>query len=252
MSKPGENDGNSRGLFSMQMYRLRQKRVHILLPFFVHVSGNLWHLNGRRWLAERDEKFAHVLADTGAPGNDLQRRETGILSKYSPFFPLCRPPPPAPLAYTIPHSPDLVYCVHQDYRGLRSDALDPTVPTTVSLSDSAFAKGTHHPVGLGQGPGQGDRYADGYPFSNGHLGGVSMAGVRTGTGGRGPEQHSSTERSPPPGTVTLIKPRIKRYRLKVMRYRRACACVVSRVVRIFMSAGWGEGNGGFCSHRKNT
>ena len=46
----------------------------------------------------------------------------------------------------------------QDARGFGSDALDTAVATTLLPSgscDGSFAKGVHHPPGLGQGPGQG-------------------------------------------------------------------------------------------------
>lgn len=121
----------------------------------------------------------------------------------------------------------------QDYRALRSDINNPSIPTVVSPSDAVCVKGATHPIGLGQGPGQGPRYADGYPVSKCSLGGggggandanessSSEAGGREGlVGEKGVEkrvdgQGLSTGALPPPGTVTFVEPRIRRYRLKV-------------------------------------
>lgn len=127
-------------------------------------------------------------------------------------------------------------------------------------------KGAHHPPGLGQGPGQGDRFTDGYFGSGGlasnrhNLTGVLdsqptgrvvssgspgvfvgiqsegiplKGGVAKKSGGgadlvtegseqgvkvhhpRGEAKVVNPDVIPPPGTVTLSKPRIKRVRLKV-------------------------------------
>ena len=57
----------------------------------------------------------------------------------------------------------------QDARGLGSDARDPTVATTLlPFGEATFPKGVHHPPGLGQGPGQGDRLADGCALDTAH------------------------------------------------------------------------------------
>lgn len=122
-----------------------------------------------------------------------------------------------------PSTPPLRLRRLQDYRALRSDAHDPAVATTVSPSDTTCVKGMHHPIGLGQGPGQGARYANGYSVSTesvgGGISGAAGDGDRlmevNGLNAGGDGEVVSPGMLPPPGTVTLVKPRIRRQRLKV-------------------------------------
>lgn len=139
----------------------------------------------------------------------------------------------------------------QDYRAFRQDARDSTVSTTVSpIGESTFAKGAHHPHGLGQGPGQGDhpphgqdpvaltaaskgaRTPDCATFSDNKSCVFGEDAQKYGSGQSPPNEialpgserlhHPGGEEEgqppgslPPAGTVTLVKPRIKRSRLKV-------------------------------------
>ena len=121
----------------------------------------------------------------------------------------------------------------QDFRGFGHEVADPTVRTSVSpFGDAASSKGSHHLPGLGQGPGQADRYSGihlGPPSkanassSSGQAAGRGSAlsgggGARVpllGEGRKGKDPRDGRGVMPPPGTVCLDKPRIKRIGLKV-------------------------------------
>lgn len=68
----------------------------------------------------------------------------------SPHSPRPYPPAPHPLTRRL-----------QDLRGTGADARDPAVATTLlqPFGEGVCPKGAHHPPGLGQGPGQGERFA---------------------------------------------------------------------------------------------
>lgn len=123
----------------------------------------------------------------------------------------------------------------QDFRGYGYEAADPTVPTTLCIfGDAASAKGAHHPPGLGQGPGQSSRYSDGSLLpktintasGEGAIMGAHVPPPLLGEGisGGDPRRGDNGEVLPPPGTVNLVKPRVKRIMLKVRKYMCVCVC----------------------------